>query len=218
MRNKVIEVDFSKKGNSEEERSRRNQESTLQFLTDDSQTESEDINSPSTEELIQQWWDVQSSEYELKKILAESDEIIQISPEELKRYVFHVIMGKIMEEKQLTKEFYSCSDYLAGLITAFITNKIRINKNFLELINEENWADFQRIWDINFLRYVSKYDRKRSSAHSKNDLINQAIWYYDMAYQWHNRIIWSYLAENLRELDYILNFRDFTTSVFQGRV
>ncbi len=196
----------------------KNQEKTRKFLLDDSLTESEDVNQPSLEEAIQWYWNVNASESELKQTLNESDEIVKISPDELKRYVFHVIMWKIMKKKELTTEYYSCSDYLSGLITSFIMNKIQINKNCLELVNEQNWADFQRIWDIHFLRYATRYDQRKNSAYSKQDLINQAVMFYDMAYQWHERTIGMYLSSNLKEFDSILNFRNFTKSVFQGRI
>lgn len=160
----------------------------------------EDLSScePQTKTLDQYLREEFKIKSEVEKILDSKNTVALVWNSDLQKIIKNMIFRKLIENRALNWDLFLCWEYVWSIIHNFMLWNISLYKYTQDFIEE--W-DYRWAADINLLKYIYEFHRRRHEPNTPEDYINRASTMYYHAYDIWQLNIWYTLAYELEELD-----------------
>lgn len=154
---------------------------------------------------------------EVARILNSEELILDMTPEDLQKYVRSAIMFELTKKKQINWDQYLCWEYIATLVLKVIMWEINYGTFTQDyLIEEENrLKNFKWAWDINLAKFIFGIWKRVREINTQKDYIDRATWMYYQAYVARQLNLGYQLAYNLHEIDAAVNLQAIPTKIFK---
>lgn len=137
---------------------------------------------------------------EVAKVLSPEIPIVKVKEKELLIILKNSIKDALVKRWDLSSELFLCWEYVWYIIHECMMWNLEINK-YTQDFFDENMMDFKSAWDINLLKYIYEFHRRRHEINTARDYIERAwIMYYNAYSKWQMEL-WYTLAYNLEDLD-----------------
>lgn len=146
---------------------------------------------------------------EVASILDRRDWILRITQEELEKLFKNSIFKRI-KKRGISSELFMCGEYVSIILRKYICWDADFHKFTQDFLKEWDWKS---AWDINLIKYICWAWSRKWGINSPKDYKDRAsIMYYNAYHKWQLEL-WYNLAQNLDELDKVIDLPTFLKRV-----
>jgi len=173
----------------------------------------EDIKPKTIDEYVNETMKVK---WEVNKILDTDVPIVMINENELLIILKTTIREELIRWQNLNADLFLCGEYVGYIIHKCLMWNFKINQ-YTQDFFEENAVNFKWAWDINLLKYIYEFHKRKHEVNTPKDYIERAWTMYYNAYDRWQMELWYTLAYHLEELDSKVGLMWLTQRIFDKR-
>lgn len=155
--------------------------------------------------------------WEVARVLGSDKLILDMTPDELQRYVRSAIMHELTKKKQINWDYYMCGEYIASLVLKVMMWEMDYSTFTQDYLTEweNNLKNFKWAGDINLAKFIFWLWKRIKEINTQKDYIDRATWMYYHAYAVGQLDLGYQLAYNLHEIDAAVNLQAIPTKIFK---
>ena len=143
---------------------------------------------------------------EVASILDKRDWVLRITQEELEKLFKNSILDFLIKKRGISSELFMCGEYVSIILRKFMCWEIDLHKFTQDFLEEWDW---KWAWDNNLIKYIYWIWNRKREINSPKDYKDRASQMYYNAYHKWQLELWYNLAQNLDELDKVINLSLF---------
>ncbi|EKE28992.1 MAG: hypothetical protein ACD_2C00256G0009 [uncultured bacterium (gcode 4)] len=151
---------------------------------------------------------------EVSKLIS-SSWLIKLTEFELLITLKNLIRNELISKGEISESMLPCCDYLWIIIHRFLMWNVAINQYTQDFLNQQK-ADYRCAGDINLIKYIFQYSKKRHNPMTWDDYMHLATTMYYHAYERWQLKLWYLLSYNLQRIDGIISLPWLPKRLFEA--